>query len=152
MANNNTTLLIGTRNFATQDVLTNGIIQLGNVYRRFCRKINGVKTFEFDNSDVILQQSGIYHITVTAVGSGAEAGTLAIQLYENGFAVPGVISNETITTADTELRTLTLDYFVLVDSTCVLGCTSTVAKAISLVNTGVEATFTSVVMNVEKVV
>lgn len=152
MANNNATLLIGTRNFATQDVVTNGIIQLGNVYRRFCRKINGVKTFEFDNSDVILQQSGIYHITVTAVGSGAEAGTLAIQLYENGFAVPGVISNETITTADTELRTLTLDYFVLVDSTCVLGCNSTVAKAISLVNTGVEATFTSVVMNVEKVV
>lgn len=115
------------------------------------RKINGVKTFEFDNSDVILQQSGIYHITVTAVASGAEAGTLALQLYENGFAVSGVFANETITTPDTELRTLTLDYFVLVDSTCVLGCNSTVAKAISLVNTGVEATYTSVIMNIEKV-
>lgn len=144
-------LLIGTRNFATQEVVTNGIIQLGNVYRRYCRKINGVKTFEFDNSDVILQQSGMYHITVTAVASGAEAGTLALQLYENGFAVSGVFANETITTPDTELRTLTLDYFVLVDSTCVLGCNSTVAKAISLVNTGVEATYTSVIMNVEKV-
>lgn len=150
--NNNATRLIGTRNFASQEVLTNGLIQLGNVYRRFCRKINGVKTFEFDNSDVILQQTGIYHITVTAVGSGAEAGTLAIQLYENGFPVPGVFSNETITTPDTELRTLTLDYFTLVDNTCVLGCNSTVAKAISLVNTGVEATYTSVVMNIEKVV
>ena len=144
-------LLIGTRNFATQEVITNGIIQLGNVYRRYCKKINGVKTFEFDNSDVILQQSGIYHITVTAVASGAEAGTLALQLYENGFAVSGVFANETITTPDTELRTLTLDYFVLVDSTCVLGCNSTVAKAISLVNTGVEATYTSVIMNIEKV-
>lgn len=144
-------LLIGTRNFATQEVITNGIVQLGNVYRRYCRKINGVKTFEFDNSDVILQQSGIYHITVTAVASGAEAGTLALQLYENGFAVSGVFANETITTPDTELRTLTLDYFVLVDSTCVLGCNSTVAKAISLVNTGVEATYTSVIMNIEKV-
>lgn len=144
-------LLIGTRNFATQEVVTNGIIQLGNVYRRYCRKINGVKTFEFDNSDVILQQSGMYHITVTAVASGAEAGTLALQLYENGFAVSGVFANETITTPDTELRTLTLDYFVLVDSTCVLGCNSTVAKAISLVNTGVEATYTSVIMNIEKV-
>lgn len=151
-ANNNATRLIGTRNFASQEVLTNGIVQLGNVYRRFCRKINGVKTFEFDNTDVVLQQTGIYHITVTAVGSGAEAGTLAIQLYENGFAVPGVFANETITTPDTELRTLTLDYFVLVDNTCVLGCNSTVAKAISIVNTGVEATYTSVVMNVEKVV
>lgn len=144
-------LLIGTKNFATQDVVTNGIIQLGNVYRRYCRKINGVKTFEFDNTDVILQQSGMYHITVTAVGSGSTAGTLAIQLYENGVPVPGVFSNETITTPDTELRTLTLDYFVLVDSTCVLGQASTVAKAISLVNTGVEATYTSVIMNVEKV-
>lgn len=145
-------LLIGTRNFATQEVLTGGLIQLGNVYRRFCRKINGIKTFEFDNSDIILQQSGIYHVTVTAVASGVEAGTLAIQLYENGFAVPGVFANETITTPDTELRTLTLDYYVLVDSTCVLGCNSTLAKAISVVNTGVEATFTSVVVNIEKVV
>lgn len=144
-------LLIGTRNFATQEVVTNGIVQLGNVYRRYCRKINGIKTFEFDNSDVILQQSGMYHITVTAVASGAEAGTLALQLYENGFAISGVFANETITTPDTELRTLTLDYFVLVDSTCVLGCNSTVAKAISLVNTGVEATYTSVIMNIEKV-
>ena len=144
-------LLIGTRNFATQEVVTNGIIQLGNVYRRYCRKINGIKTFEFDNSDIILQQSGMYHITVTAVASGAEAGTLGLQLYENGFAVSGVFANETITTPDTELRTLTLDYFVLVDSTCVLGCNSTVAKAISLVNTGVEATYTSVIMNIEKV-
>lgn len=144
-------LLIGTRNFATQEVVTNGIVQLGNVYRRYCRKINGIKTFEFDNSDVILQQSGMYHITVTAVASGAEAGTLALQLYENGFAISGVFANETITTPDTELRTLTLDYFVLVDSTCVLGCDSTVAKAISLVNTGVEATYTSVIMNIEKV-
>lgn len=144
-------LLLGTKNFASQNVVTNGIVQLGNVYRRYCKRINGTRTFEFDNSDIILQQSGIYHITVTAVGSGADAGTLAIQLYENGVPVPGAFSNETITTPDTELRTLTIDYFVLVDSTCVLGCNSTVAKAISLVNTGVEATYTSVVVNVEKV-
>ena len=144
-------LLLGTRNFASQDVVTNGIVQLGNVYRRYCKRINGTRTFEFDNSDIILQQSGIYHITVTAVGSGADAGTLALQLYENGVPVPGAFSNETITTPDTELRTLTIDYFALVDSACVLGCSSTVAKAISLVNTGVEATYTSIVVNVEKV-
>lgn len=144
-------LLLGTKNFASQDVVTNGIVQLGNVYRRYCKKINGTRTFEFDNSDIILQQSGIYHITVTAVGSGSEAGTLAIQLYENGIAVPGAFSNETITTPDTELRTLTIDYFVLVDSACVLGCNSTIAKAISVVNTGVEATYSQITMNVEKV-
>lgn len=151
-ANNNATRLIGTRNFASQEVVTNGIIELGNVYRKFCKKINNVKTFEFDNSDIVLQQNGIYHITVTAVASGTEAGVLAIQLYENGVAVPGVFSNETITTPDTELRTLTIDYFALVDSTCILGCNSTLAKSITIVNTGVPATFTSIVVNVEKVV
>jgi len=150
--NFNATRLIGARNFASQDVVTNGLIQLGNVYRRFCKKINGVKTFEFDNSDIILQQSGIYHITVTAVATGSEAGEIAIQLYENGIAIPGVFSNETITTPTTEFRTLTLDYFALVDSTCILGCNSTVAKAISIVNTGVEATYSSIVVNIEKVV
>lgn len=145
-------LLIGAKNFAAQEVVTNGLVEFGNVYRRFCKKINGVRTFEFDNSDIVLQQTGIYHITVTAVASGTEAGTLAIQLYENGFAIPGAISNETITTPDTELRTLTLDYYTLVDNTCVLGCNSTIAKAISIVNTGVPATFTSIVINIEKVV
>ena len=144
-------LLLGTRNFASQDVSTNGIVQLGNVYRRYCKRINGTRTFEFDNSDIILQQSGIYHVTVTAVGSGDAAGTLAIQLYENGIAIPGAFSNETITTPDTELRTLVIDHYVLVDSACVLGCSSTLAKALSIVNTGIDATFTSVVVNVEKV-
>lgn len=144
-------LLLGTRNFASQDVSTNGIVQLGNVYRRYCKRINGTRTFEFDNSDIILQQSGIYHVTVTAVGSGDAAGVLAIQLYENGIAIPGAFSNETITTPTTELRTLVIDHYVLVDSACVLGCSSTLAKALSIVNTGVDATFTSVVVNVEKV-
>ena len=146
--------IIGTRNFATQNVITGGIIDLGNVYRRFedRKRCTTVRPFDFDNTDVILQQSGMYHVTVTAVASGAAAGTLAIQLYENGVAVPGVFANETITTADTELRTLTLDYFVLVDDTTILGYNTTIAKAISVVNTGIEATFTSVVVNVEKVV
>lgn len=149
---NNVNLLLGTRNFASQDVVTNGLVQLGNVYRRYCRRINGTRTFEFDNSDIILQQNGIYHITVTAVATGSEAGEIAMQLYENGVPVPGVFSNETITTPDTEFRTLTLDYFALVDSICILGCNSTIAKAISIVNTGVEATYSSIVVNIEKVV
>lgn len=144
-------LLIGTRNFANQTASENQILSLGSVYRRFCRRVNGVRTFEFDNSEVILQQSGIYHITVTAVASGAEAGDITLALYENGVPVPGAISTQTITTPDTELRTLTIDYYALVDSTCVLGCNSVVSKAITLVNTGVEATYTNLTINVEKV-
>lgn len=145
-------LLLGAKNFATQEVVEGGLINLGAVYRKYCRRINGIRTFEFDNTDVILQQSGIYHITITAVASGNVAGDVTISLFENGIAVPGAFATETITTPETELRTLVIDYYALVDSTCVLGNTAVLQKALTLVNTGVEATFTSVVLNVEKVV
>lgn len=144
-------LLLGTKNFASQTVEENEIVSLGSVYRKYCRRVNGVKTFEFDSSEVILQRSGVYHITATAVANGAEAGDLTLSLFENGIAIPGAFSTQTITTPTTELRTLVIDYYVMVDTTCVLGCNSVVNKAISLVNTGVEATYTSVVLNVEKV-
>lgn len=144
-------LLLGTRNFASQTVEANEIVSLGSVYRRYCKKYNGVRTFDFDSNEVILQQNGLYHITVTAVASASEAGNVTLSLFENGLAVPGAFSTETITTPTTELRTLVIDYYALVDSTCVLGCNSVVNKAISLVNTGVEAIYSSVTMNVERV-
>ena len=145
-------LLLGTKNFASQDVVANGIVNLGAVYRKYCRRINGVRTFDFDGNDIILQQSGMYHITVVAVASGDEAGIVTLSLYENGILVPGAVSSETITTPETELRTLTIDYYALVDDTCVLGNVATVQKAISLVNTGVSASYSSIIVNVEKVV
>ena len=144
-------LLLGTKNFASQTVESNEIVSLGSVYRKYCRRVDGVKTFDFDSSEVILQRTGVYHITATAVVAGSEAGDVTLSLFENGIAVPGAFSTQTITTPTTELRTLVIDYYVMVDSTCVLGCNSVVNKAISLVNTGVEAIYSSVVLNVEKV-
>ena len=145
-------LLIGTKNFTSQEVNTNGIVELGAVYRRYCKRINGVRTFDFDGNNIVLQQSGMYHITATAIVSASEAGVVTLSLYENGVLVSGVSSSETITTPTTELRTLVLDYFALVDSTCVLGNSAVVQKAITLVNTGVDAIYSNIVVNVEKVV
>ena len=146
-------LLVGTKNVATQDVAALGIISLGSTYRKYCKKNNcGVRTFDVNNTSITLQQQGIYHITATLVGSGQTAGVVTVQLLENGTAIPGAFSSETITTADTELRTFVIDYYVLVDNACLLGRATTVADTISLVNTGVAATFTSVIVNVDKVV
>jgi hypothetical protein len=148
-------LLIGTKNIGTQTVLPDGLINIGSVYRKFCKKNRcGVPAFSRTSNDISLQQSGIYHITATLVGSGDVAGVITVQLFVNGEAVDGAFSSETITTADTELRTFVIDYYVLVDKDCILGSESTVAQTISLVNTSdtVTATFTSVVVNVEKVV
>ena len=146
-------LLIGTQNTGSQTVLTNGIISLGSVYRKYCKRAsNGLPTFASDGNSVTLNGQGIYHVTATLVGAGTAAGTLTVQMLENGVQVVGGVASETITTADTELRTLVIDRYVLVDNTCLLGCTSTLAKTISFENTGVGATFSNVVVNVDKVV
>lgn len=144
-------LLLGTQNIGTQTVLTGGVINLGDVYRKYCKNINGTRTFSTTSTGIRLQQQGIYHLTATLVGSGAEAGDVIVQLFENGTPITPAFSTQTITTADTELRTFVIDYYILVDTACILGCNSTIGKTLTLENTGVGATFTSVVVNVDKV-
>lgn len=146
-------LLLGMRNSTSQSVLSLETIGLGSVYRRYCKKNNcGVKTFDNTSTTITLQHQGIYHVTATLVGTGTTAGVVTVQLLENGVAVPSAFSSETITTPTTELRTFVIDTYILVDDACLLGTNSTLAKTISLQNTDVDSTFTSVVVNVEKVV
>lgn len=146
-------LLLGLKNVGEQTVLATGQINLGNVYRRFCKANRcGVPAFTATSNGVTLNHEGIYHITATLVGTGETAGLVSVQLAENGELVTGAISSETITTATTEFRTFVIDYYVKVDEDCVLGFKTTGAKTISLVNTSdaIDATFTSVVFNVTK--
>ena len=146
-------LLLGVRNTTTQAVPALGTIALGSVYRRYCKKNQcGIPTFSNTATSVTLQQQGIYHVTATLVGSGDTAGVVTIQLLENGVAIPSAFSSETITTPTTELRTFVIDAYVLVDDACLLGRSTTLIDTLSLQNTGVAATFDSVVFNVEKVV
>lgn len=148
-------LLLGTKTVGTQTVLPDGVISLGSTYRKHCKKnVYGVPTFARTTNDVSLQHEGIYHLTATLVGSGSVAGDITVQLFVNGEAVDGAFSTETITTPTTELRTFVIDYYLLVDKDCILGRPSTTPQTISLVNTSdtVTATFTSVILNVEKVV
>lgn len=146
-------LLLGLKNTTPQSVIELGTIDLGSVYRRYSKKGTcGVKTFDSSSQSISLQQQGIYHITATLVGTGTAAGDVTVQLLSNGEIVPGAFSTQTITTPTTELRTFVLDVYLLVDTTCLLGTSSTLAKTLSLQNAGIEATFTSVVINVEKVI
>ena len=146
-------LLLGMRNVTSQTAAALGNIDLGSVYRKYCKKNScGIPTFSNTTSTVTLQQQGIYHVTATLVGTATDAGVVTVQLLDSGVAIPAAFSSESITTPDTELRTFAIDTYVLVDSDCLLGNPTTVAKALSLQNTGVAATFTRVVFNVEKVV
>lgn len=144
--------LIGLRNVTPQTVIESGTVDLGRVYRRNCRKNRcGVRVFDVTNEDVTLNWDGIYEVKVSLVASGTEAGDLTIQLLANDVAVPTALATETITTPDTEFRTFTLQQFILVDSTCVLGCRSTLPVGLSLQVLGTGATISSVVVDIVKV-
>ena len=146
-------LLIGVKNTGTQTVLADGTVNIGNVYRRFCKANRcGVPAFSVTSNGVTLNHSGIYKVTATLVGTGATAGDVTVQLAENGELIAGALSTQTITTATTEFRTFVIDYLIKVDKDCVLGYPTTDAKTISLVNVSedIDATFTSVVFNVVK--
>lgn len=145
--------LLGTRNTTSQTVVTNETLNLGEVYRKFCRKNQcGIKPFEFSSNSIALQHSGFYHATATITFSAPTAGNVVLQLTENGTAISGAIATETITTATTEVKTTTIDFYVLVDNGCVLGNPTTLIKNLAILNSGVTATITNVVLNVEKVV
>lgn len=148
-------LLIGTKNIGTQTVLADGLVNIGSTYRKFCKRNRcGVPAFSVTANSVTLNTEGIYHITAVFVGSGSAAGDLTVALALNGVLVDGAVSTQTITTADTEIRTWVIDYYAKVDTDCVLGVTSTDAQTVSFVNTSeaIDATFTSVVVNIDKVV
>jgi hypothetical protein len=136
-------------------VLADGLVNIGSTYRKFCKRNRcGVPAFSVTANGVTLNTEGIYHITATFVGSGSAAGDLTVALALNGVLVDGAVSTQTITTADTEIRTWVIDYYAKVDTDCVLGVTSTDAQTVSFVNTSdaIDATFTSVVVNIDKVV
>ena len=148
-------LLIGTKNIGTQTVLADGVINIGSVYRKYCKKNRcGFPAFNRTANDISLQHEGIYHITATFVGSADTAGLVTLQLAINGELIDGAVSSETITTPDTEFRTFVIDYYVLVDNDCILGRESTIAQTISFVNVSedIAVTLTSVIVNVDKVV
>ena len=115
-------LLLGTKNVGTQTVLADGQINIGNVYRRFCKANKcGVPAFSVTSNGITLNHEGIYHITAVLVGTGETAGDVTVQLLENGEVITGAVSTQTITTATTEFRTFVIDYYIKVDKDCVLG-------------------------------
>lgn len=146
------TFIIGTRNTSTQDLAVGDTVDLGSVYRKYvCRGKCGLNTYELSGGDAIsLQHSGFYHITATITFTAPEVGVVTFQLASNDVALIGATASETITTADTEVRTTTIDYYVLVNKGCVAGIPTALIENISIINTGVASTVTSVVVNIEK--
>lgn len=126
-------ILLGLKNTTTQTIPAEGLIDFGTVYRKYIAR--GCFNNFLDTTSTTaptLAQKGMYHITITVTFTADAAGDVTLQLLENSVPVPGAVSVETVTTADTQVITTTFDYIVLVSCANVLGTISTQAKSISV--------------------
>ena len=89
------------------DILANNVIPCF-----INKKAGGQSVFFALNNTIMIQKPGYYEINATVTLTGAAAGNVTITAQKNGQNIEGITATETITTADTEVRTLYLHGFV----------------------------------------
>ena len=118
----------GTINFTTDRILTG------------CTAVRNGETFQ-------LNKPGYYYVTFNAIAAATTTvGELTIELYNNGVAVPGAIAGATTTTAGDNLD-FAFTTIVRVPPSC---CAVDNTARLTVVNTGVDATYADVNLNITK--
>lgn len=125
-------------NTTSTAVTANSTIPVTTIVRRY-----GCDTNLLGNA-ITLNAPGYYLVNVSATFTAPVAGNVAISLQDDGTIVPGATGASTITTATTQLQTISFTAIVRVF------CGST-PDALTLVNTGVAATFSNVAIDVVKI-
>lgn len=144
-------ILMVRRNLTTQAILEDEIVNQGTTYRRFFTSCKCAKPIVAEGEATTIYATGMYKITVEATFTAPVAGDVTLQLFENGVAIDGAFATETITTATTEVRSISFSTYVVVDQTKVLGINAITPESFTLVNTGVASTFTRVQVAIESV-
>lgn len=108
-------------------------------------------THSAGSTGISLNRAGLYYVTVTATGTSITAGTtLALQLYSNGVAQPGAISQATVGTANGVVE-LVINKIVRVLPNC-QALNSNVPNVLTIVNTSTaDETFINATITVTKV-
>lgn len=130
---------ISVANIVETTVATNTVIPLPTILRR---KDKGLD--KFGNTVVIDDcRNNYYLVTVSAVVRAPDAGNVTVTLQQNSTNVPGGTATETITTAAIENRSLSFTVIIR-------NFSGPNVDTLSLLNTGVTAVFSNVVMTVVK--
>lgn len=120
----------------SSSILASGIVPLTTISRRRGQVI----TSTTDN--IVLNRAGYYKVNASITFTGDDTGDAVITLQKNGVDVVGLNASTTITTADTEVRTLNIGGIVRV------GCCEGISN-LSLLNTGIAITSSNVEIDVE---
>ena len=94
------------------------------------------------NNAILLKGTGYYKISITATFTGQAAGVATIKAQQNSIDIVGATASTTITTATTEVRSLSYDFIVRVPC-------SAVPSTIQFVNSGIDITTSNIAVSVE---
>ena len=133
--------MISSYNNTSQDVAINGLLTFTtDRILTGCTATRNGQTFQ-------LNKPGYYYVTFNADGAATTAvGDIIVVLQNNGVAVPGAIATFTTTVAD-DATNLAFSTIVRVPPSC---CAVDNTANLTLVNTGVAATYTNVNINITK--
>ena len=133
--------MISSYNNTSQEVAINGLLTFTtDRILTGCTAIRNGQTFQ-------LNKPGYYYVTFNADGAATTAvGDIVVVLQNNGVAVPGAIATFTTTVAD-DATNLAFSTIIRVPPSC---CAVDNTANLTLVNTGVAATYTNVNINITK--
>lgn len=120
-------------------VIANGILPLQTIVRRRGCDIN------MSGNSVAITDCGsnFYLVTITVTFTAPAAGIVTLNLQQNGVNVVGATASATVTTAATEVRSLSF-------SAIVRTFNNNSIDALTVVNAGVAATFSNIDISVVK--
>lgn len=120
-------------------VVANGILPLTTIIRRRGRILSA------GGNSILISDCGssYYTVTVTATFTAPVAGTVSLALQQNGMTIPGAVASTTITTAITEVRSLSFTVDVRTFNSCSV-------DSLTILNTGVAITLSNVAVTVEQ--
>ena len=133
--------MISSYNTTTQEVAANGLLAFStDRILTGCTATRNGQTFQ-------LNKPGYYYVTFNADGAATTAaGDIVVVLQNNGIAIPGAIATQTVAAADDAVN-LAFSTIIRVPPSC---CAVDNTANLTLVNTGVATTYTSVNINITK--
>lgn len=120
----------------TSSIASGGVLPLSTIVRR-----RGA-TIQQSNDSILLNACGYYHVSITATFTAPTAGAVSLELRQDNAPVQGATATTTITTATTEVRSLSFSAVVRVP------CGSA-PSVLTVVNTGVAITASNIAIDVE---
>ena len=125
---NNTALTVG----------TGANITPSSIIHRNCQS-----QANLENGNIVIKGMGYFNIDVTLTFSSASTGTVKVALYKDSNAIDGATSSTTISTASTEVRSLSFSCEILNNCKCSI-------STISLTNLGIPITTSNVAIRVKR--